>query len=198
MTKLKYTSPKTEADLKKTIASAVNSASAMRNKVQVAAVAILYHANKHNDWSHANALIDQLGNGVKRDSLVAWFEDLGGLVRGDKPADGFVSWKGPEHIQDNYQRAMYGDKMWYEYKKDSGGFSGYCLEEELKKVIKRYDDMKKKVVGMQPEDQGKVDLVVNSQVVEMLLAVTGHFELLEEDAVTADLGGELKKQLSAG
>lgn len=114
------------------IADAIKAAGSAKVKIQQAAVAILLHAYKHNDWRKANDLVEGLGNGVRRDSLVEWFKTYGGLAV-DEQSKKFCDWKGPDHIKANIANAK--EKDWAECKKENV-WGGFDLKDSLAKVRK--------------------------------------------------------------
>lgn len=131
MSKIKYVITKNADELKTLISETIGYAKTMQEKVQICAVAILAHAEKHGDWTKANDLVNGLPNGVKRDSLVAYFEQNGGLISGD---DGFVAWSGADKIRKQFNDAK--TKMWWTYKVKSP-FSGFNLDDEIEKLIEK-------------------------------------------------------------
>lgn len=135
------------------IDSAIKSAKTMKMKVQVAAVAILQHAEKHGDYSKANVLVDGLGHGVKADSLVAWFVKFGGLIV-DEEGKGFGGWKGSEYIKEQFTKAK--ANAWYDEKKGNA-WAGFNLLDELAKVVKKEENARKKVKAA--NDAGDADEV---------------------------------------
>lgn len=121
------------------IETAIKSAKTMREKVQIAGVAILMHAEKHGDYSKAGVLVDGLGNGVNGAALVAWLIKFGGLEVGKvevdgKKVDGFVGWKGKQHIRDNFAEAK--AVAWWDFKQASP-YKGFNLKDALTATIKQ-------------------------------------------------------------
>jgi len=129
------------------IQAAVGSGKAMREKVQVAAVAILMHAEKHGDYTKANELVDGMGDGVNCAGLVEWFKKYGGLVV-DEENKCFGGWSGAEYIRDNFKEAKASG--WWELKKQSP-WKGFDLEAELEKLLKRAQDANKKLAKAEQE-----------------------------------------------
>tara|TARA_R110000824_G_scaffold331635_2_gene518283 strand:- start:1097 stop:1717 length:621 start_codon:yes stop_codon:yes gene_type:complete len=165
---MKYTLPKDASELTKLITTAIKSAQTMRVKVQQAAIGILYHAHKCGDWTAANDLVDGLGHGVKRDSLVEFFVVFGGLEVNEE-AKAFAGWAGREHIQDNFDAAK--DMMWWDFKK-ANPFKGFNAQAEMDKMLKRMRDMQ----GVSDTDEDKaekIDLNVSEASIEAFLALTG-------------------------
>lgn len=191
---MKYQMPTTTQHLNTLISTAIKSAKSMRDSVQIAAVAILFHSYKHGDWTKANELVHGLGYGVKRDSLVEFFVLYGGLTI-DLELNEFNGWQGAQWVRDNIEKAK--ATMWYDLKKGASPFQGYCLQDELLKVMKRRNAMIKKVEGMTEEDKALVKLDVNQDTIDALLTMT-NFEIIEvdEDLVESALqeGDELRKE----
>ena len=131
MSKIKYVITKNANELKTLINETIGYAKTMQEKVQICAVAILAHAEKHGDWTKANDLVLGLPNGVKRDSLVAYFEQNGGLISGE---EGFVAWSGADKIRKQFNDAK--TKMWWTYKVKSP-FAGFDLNNEIEKLIEK-------------------------------------------------------------
>lgn len=115
------------------IASAISSVKSMRERVQVASIAVLMHAEKTGDYRKAQDLIDGLGNGVNQTALVEFFTKYGGLEV-DEEEGGFSGWSGAEYIRSHFQAAK--AQPWWELKKQSP-YKGFNLQEEMIKLIKR-------------------------------------------------------------
>ena len=189
---MNYTLPKNNKELSVLIASAIGAAQSMRDKVQQAAVGILYHAYKHGDWTKANDLVDGLGHGVKRDSLVAFFVRFGGLTVSEEDK-AFTAWKGTQHIKDNFDEAK--SKMWYDFKKVNP-FQGYSLEAELQKLMKRHTTMVKKAASMSEEEQALVKTTASQATIDALLSIAGFDEVMHtvgQDDIDAQIAAELAK-----
>ena len=146
-TKFNYVAIK-KTDVDGLIEAAVGGVKKARNLIQVAAVGILMHAEKHGDWTKASVLVKALeDNGAYATSLVAWFVEYGGLVVGDigEGEQGFVGFSGPEHIRKHWEAAK--SKAWWETKKQASSYKGFDLNVELAKLLKRakkaQDDVRK-------------------------------------------------------
>lgn len=125
------------------ITAAIDSAKTMREKVQVAAIAILIHAEKCGDYTKANDLVNGLGDGVNGAAIVEWFVQFGGLiVDAEEPKNGFTGWNGKEYIKEQFQKAK--ATAWWELKKQSP-WAGFDMAAEVEKLLKRYDNALKKV-----------------------------------------------------
>ena len=170
-----YTFPKNTNQLNALITDAISSAKTMRDKVQIASVAILWHAEKHGDYSKANKLVNEfvqnLGQGVKRDSLVTWFVKYGGLVvcQDDPNTNGFISWKGAEYIRDAFDAAK--TNMWYDAKGKDKPFVPYSLEDELKKVLSKHSRELKKAQDYDEEKKALVNTNVSDDTIKLLLTL---------------------------
>lgn len=186
---IKYTLPKNNSELTSLINIAVSSASTMKIKVQVAAVAILYHAFKHGDYSKANNLIEDLGQGIKRDSLIKFFIDFGGLIIDTDNSKGFTGWQGKDFIESNFEKAK--STMWYELKKDNP-FQGYDLNEQLRKLINTASKNKEKVDKMEDSEiKDKYNFKINDEVVKSLLTLA-NLDVIEP-TVEEQIAEELAK-----
>lgn len=191
---IKYIFAKDQSELNKLIKSAVTSAQTMRNKVQIASVAILYHAHKHGDYSKANELIEGLGHGVKRNSLVEFFVKFGGLII-DEEAKCFGGWKGATYIKDNFDAAK--DNMWWDQGRASDPFTSYSFEQELKKFIDRADKRRIKASKMTAEDAQKYDFSVSDATMTALLSLSSFDAIATEgEATNDDIIAALEKQLA--
>lgn len=175
---MNYTLPKNATALKAIIATAIESAHTMKANVQLASVAVLHHAYQHGDYTFANELINGLGHGVKRDSLVEWFAKFGGLTVGENSQEGFTGWSGKAHIKDNFEQAK--ATMWYELKK-ANPFEGYSLEDELRKVMKKHQRISKAALKMDDNDKAKINFEVNEATIQQLLTLCNFEEIAIED-----------------
>lgn len=175
MSTIKYTLPKDVAGLEALQASAVKSVQNARVSVQKAAVATIYHAFKHGDWTYAGKLVDALGNTVNGKALIEWFKLYGGLKTDDT---GFIGWSGKEYIEANFEKAKAG--MWWELKA-SNPFKGFNLEAALQRVIKEANATKEKVVGLTAEDQAKVHMEVNDATIRAVLKLCNFDAIISEE-----------------
>ena len=173
---IKYIQPKDAVQVDSLIGKAVKSVNKARVDVQIAAVAILMHAEKHGDWTKANDLVKGLGNTINGKALVEWFVVYGGLVV-DPEADQFSGWTSAQHIRDKFQDAK--SKMWWELKVQSP-FKGFDLEAALLKVCKDHAAVVAKMAAMPEEDQKKVKLIVNDSTIKAVLGLC-NFEAILED-----------------
>lgn len=123
------------------IEAAIGSLKTMREKVQVAAVAILQHAEQCGDYSKAQILVDGLGNGINKASLQKWFIDFGGL-KYDEDTKQFNGWSGKVFIREAFGTAK--ATAWWELKK-APEYKGYDVVQALQAVIKQGNAAIKKV-----------------------------------------------------
>lgn len=175
MSAIKYITPKDAAHVDNLIGKAVKSVAKARVDVQVAAVAILFHAEKHGDYTKANELVTGLGNTINGKALVEWFVVYGGLVI-DEESEAFASWKGAEHIRDKFQEAK--AKMWWELKQQRP-FSGFNLEEALQRVLRDHKKATKDMDKLSEEDRAKVNIKVNDDTIKAVLGLC-NFEAIVE------------------
>ena len=170
MTTITYVSPKNMKELSTLISEAIESANTMKAKVQITAVAILMHAEKHGDYTGANALVFGLGDGVNTAALVEFFIKFGGLTVGDNPKDGFVGWQKAEYIRENFEMAK--KTMWWTFKKVNP-FAGFDIASEAERLIKKADKMI--ATRRKAELEGDMDTVnlikVNDEQYKLLMAL---------------------------
>lgn len=183
MSKISYAalSGKNAKTVDQLIQAAITSANTMRAKVQVAAVAVLIHAEKHGDYTKANDLVNGLGDGVNGAALVEWFCKFGGLkVDTETPENGFTGWNGKEHIRANFSSAK--AEMWWNLKKSSP-WAGFNDIEAAKKVLTGYSNALKKVRAAEVEgDDAKAE--------ELKANITANTAFLAElDALIKKHGG---------
>lgn len=144
------------------IAKAIESTNHATNMVQVAAVKIIIHTAKHGDYTKANALIEGLGDGIRKDSLVEWFV-LFGLKADDKGFIGFD--KTQVKSVDNLEIAK--ATMWNTVKRAGNPFKGLDLIQEIERLEKKV--AKAMAVAEASEDeQVKSSVVVNMDMLSAL------------------------------
>lgn len=188
---MKYTLPKDAKELDTLINSAIKAATTMRTKVQQASVAVLHHAYLHGDYTKANDLVEGLGHGVKRDSLVEWFVVYGGLTINEE-GTAFGGWKGKEHIKSSFEMAK--ETMWYELKK-ANPFKGFNLEQEITKLLKRKNKIEQEMEGMDEADKELVSLNVNDATIQALLNAVNFEAVVDGEEPANDLDAELEAEL---
>lgn len=183
MSKIKYVAPADAAGVDKLIDQAVKATKKARDLVQIALVAILIHAGKHNDYSRANTIVEHLVGTVNANAIVKWFVEFGGLGVNEE-GSAFDSWKGPDYIRDHLEAAK--ETMWYEFTKPNP-FAGYNAEAELHKFMKRYSGMRTKTEAdeLSTEDKTKVDLHISTQTIDAFMKLV-KMELIVAPNVEAD------------
>lgn len=89
---IRYVTLTSVASLEAYIDETIVNAKALKDRIQVAAVAVLMHVGKHGDWDTgcrlANKLVVELGQGIQTKALADWFTAFGGVLSDDKK--GFV------------------------------------------------------------------------------------------------------------
>jgi hypothetical protein len=167
------------AELDKMVENAIASANTMRKRVQVVAIAILAHAEKHGDYTRAQTLIEGLGHGVNMKALVEFFVRFGGLVV-DSEEGGFCDWKGSEYIRENFQNAK--ATMWWELKPQNP-WQGFDLETELVKLIKRAQTAEKRIEKLPDDspDRAKFSMEVNDATLQSVVSLC-NFEAIVDEA----------------
>lgn len=187
----KYTFAKDGAALDKIIDSAVRGARSARSKIQVAAIAILYHAYQHGDYTGAGKLVLGLdGSGVRRDALVEFFKIFGGLTvnedKDTKQEKPFCAWKGADYIKEHFEEAK--KTMWSDCKKEKDPFVELDFNQDLLKLIGRYTKQLKKAEEAGEEFRGKISVKIADETMNHLKAlVNTEAEVVEDkDEVVAD------------
>lgn len=127
--KMVYTQ-KALSDVDGTIAHALSSFADTKKRVQVACVAVLYHAMRHGDYSKAQILVDGLV-GLNQRALVEFFVKFGGLTV-DEDSKKFSGWAGKDFIQGKFAESK--TTMWWDLKVQNP-WEGFDLEKELARVL---------------------------------------------------------------
>ena len=183
MTKL--TAKTSAAAVNALIVKAGNSTKVMRDDIQNAACGVLIHAEKFGDYTLANSLVMAVAEGTNIKSLVVWFEQFGGLIVDETNAElGFTSWKGADHIRNEFQNAK--AKGWWTCKPMSP-FKGYNLMDELEKLVKMA--AKKAAEQRKYENEGETEkldaMTIDSGLLNKLSELTkthgGKVELVQSD-----------------
>lgn len=131
MSKINYTT-----ELKKNVDSLITRAETTLGKgadhVQIAAVAVLYHAMQHNDYSRAAKMVEmvhaKIGAGQ---ALSKWFVKFGGLTLSEDQKS-FTGWKGAEYIKENVSVAK--STMWITFKAPNP-YKGFDLDAAIESLI---------------------------------------------------------------
>lgn len=176
-TTIKYAMPKDAAELARMCAKAVKSVQSARVSVQQAAVAVLWHALKHGDYTAATSLVNDLGNTINGKALIEFFVKFGGL-KVDAETNSFTGWKGKDFIEENFNDAK--ATMWWDLKLQQP-FKGFDLEAALQQVIKRHKETQEKLVGLTEEDKAKVKLTVNDATIQQVLALCNFEAVINEE-----------------
>lgn len=196
---MKYILPKTAEELKKVTDSAVRSAKTMREKIQLALVAILYHAHKHGDYTSASRFANEfnidVGMGVNRKAIVDFFEKFGGLIlcTEDANKNGFTSWEGKEFIRDNFQDAQ--ACMWWTLKPEAP-FKALSMEASALAFIAQIRKTRQQAVTLKQEgkedEASQVVLDVEDSTMSTLMALLNlDLQPIEEEANDAEVVAEL-------
>lgn len=144
---IRYVTATDAKGLQSLVGKAIASYGKARIAVQVAIVAVLIHAAKHNDYSQATALVQGLGKTKTARDVVLFFQDFGGFSTkkaepGEDQPEGFNQWQGPEYIRERLDSAK--ATMFWEYKQPAGDvFRQYSLEEMARQFIQRHENARK-------------------------------------------------------
>jgi len=125
------TAQQSSAIISKNIQSVSRTAETLRERVQRTGILIMLHAINHGDWTHANALVHALGDGINGKALESWLKDNLGLEI-DSEAKAFCNWKGREHVIARLDMAK--KVKWFQHKTQKA-FEGWNLEAEMAKAI---------------------------------------------------------------
>lgn len=166
----------------KAIEEAIVSLKTMRQRVQIAAVAVLMHAEKHGDYSKAQVLVEGLGNGINKASLQKWFVDFGGLAI-DEESGNFSGWKGKEYIREQFENAK--TTAWWEMKQ-APAYKGFDLKAELGKVVERAEKALDKLNKIEKEcgpdseefEQAQAKIDVDMELVRLINQARGGVKLI--------------------
>lgn len=140
----------------------------MRKSVQIAAVSVLFHAEKHGDYSKAATLIDGL-EGLNQTALVEFFVKFGGFIV-DEENGGFSGWSGKDYIRENFGTAK--ATMWWELKKQSP-YKGFDLNDQLWGLIEKAKKAQE-LAAKDPEKAEKID--VNEEELAKLRVIAQDFQ----------------------
>lgn len=123
---------KTVRELDNAIAQIIVGAKNQREMIQAISVGIVSHAagKGSGNVTRAKTLVDGLGDGVRRDSLVAWFA-ISGVMFND---EGEVTLKRSELTTANFDNAK--GTMWWTVKKAPSPYSGYDFKDSLISQLK--------------------------------------------------------------
>lgn len=120
----------TLAAIDKEIIAVVDASKTLQSRIQELAVGIMLHAYNHGDYTRAQTLVEQLGEGVRRSALVAWFNKAGLDV---DEAKGFVGFN-KKVMEKNWAEVK--ATAWYAMKPERP-FEGFDLKAELERLIKK-------------------------------------------------------------
>lgn len=175
---MKYNLPNTSKELTVMIDGVAQATKTLREQIQVAAVAVLYHAGipkkgkaPCGDWTKANDLVHAVGSGVRQAALIEFFMTYGGLKfsKGDVK---FTGWSGAEHIQTNWDEAK--DTMWWtlgqrdQHKDADASVNGVDIGESLKRLLNNCDKKGVKSSGVDDATFNALLKLMNREVVEVL------------------------------
>ena len=136
--KLNYTTVvgKNAKDIEWHTKRATQSYQTARNHAQLACVAILYKLSVCGDQPtanrQANVLIENLGNGINRNSMLEYFVRFGGMsVTEENLLEGWID---KQHVKDKFQDAM--QIAWWSLKPPPA-YKGFNLKAQLDKLYKQ-------------------------------------------------------------
>ena len=129
---IKYNTFKNVAELDKSIDQVILGASNLKKLIQIVSVGIVSHAagKGNGNVTRAKKLVDGLGAGIKQDSLIEWFAQVG-ITFDD---EGNVSLDRNKLTTENFN--VIKAKHWYEYKKVNP-YKGFDLKQKLNALLKQ-------------------------------------------------------------
>lgn len=178
MSDFTYRMPKDGDDLNKMVQNAIESALTMKKRVQVAAVAILFHAESCGDYTQATVLVDGLGDGINGKALIEFFVKFGGLTV-DEENGGFNGWSGKEHIAQYFTAAK--ETPWFTLK-PVNVWAGYSLEDALQSLLSKHNNMLKKQAKLDADDEGRAsyDMEVKQSTLESVVRICDFESIISE------------------
>lgn len=152
------------AEVEKAIDLAIQSAGSARNNIQMAAMQIVRHIQRHGDYTLANKLVDGMPSGIKADSLVAYFREFACLKSGAESFTGFRD--GLKHeeaaglIKKTWGKAQ--STWWYSFGKKTNPHVDFDINKRLDALFKTLEKEAKKAretgnanIRTEPDDDHK-------------------------------------------
>lgn len=182
--------------------NAIKSAKTMREKVQVASVALVLHSAKHGNCNDKliNTLIDGLGNGINRASLQDYFIAIGYSF--EKNEDGLFQCTGWNSKKArSVESCDYAkSQAWWTVTK-AAETKAYDMNEAFalfvkacESKIKQYEKISKDTAMNDSDKQAKLDLLnVDYDLIRKLRLINGKADALDntEDNVSVELLAKL-------
>jgi hypothetical protein len=184
--KIKYTYAKDAKGLTDLINKAVETTTTAKNQIQIAAVAVLYHAHRHGDYTGANQLVlGLIESGMRRASLVKWFQTYGGLVLNeDKDTlkeQVFSGWNGADYIKLNFETAK--TTLWFKAIAEKEAFISLSLQDDINKLLIKYGKQKVKAEKAGVDFRGKISTQVLNETIEQLMTLISQDDIVEVNDV---------------
>ena len=137
----------------KAIASIANRGKKLDGDIQVAALSVINHIEKHGDVTLANRLFDALPKGARRLALAEWFLAFGKLAANtDK-----LTVKAGVHFvyaKDKKTDLAGGEETpWYEMKKEADVATAFDVQAELARLLAKIKKAQKDGVELKNADK---------------------------------------------
>lgn len=137
----------------KAIASIANRGKKLDGDIQVAALSVINHIEKHGDVTLANRLFDALPKGARRLALAEWFLAFGKLAAN---ADKLTVKAGVHFV---YAKGKTTDLVggeetpWYEMKKEADVATAFDVQAELARLLAKIKKAQKDGVELKNADK---------------------------------------------
>ena len=170
--KIIYPNMGSVAQVENAIEKAIESATTMKKKIQIASIGLLILAGKAKDAKDtakclelANYLVDQCGNGINGRGLVAFLAHYGFKVDVIEPKNGFNALMSNEYVRKHFEDAKKGSTegdlkgYWWDWR-PVNAFKPWDFKVELKKLLDRADKMS-------TDDEHKADITIDKDLLEV-------------------------------
>jgi hypothetical protein len=156
LNKIKYPAKTTATGIATLIQTAITNSNTANESIQIAAVSILSHAARTNDYRGANDLVKGLSNGVRKDALVEFFVAHGLIVDNDNPESGFAGYD-KDKLKNAETLTHAKTHAWFNAKAAKNPFKGFDLTEQVQRVIKKSETTQKKDLSPAEKKLVKID-----------------------------------------
>jgi len=177
---------KNVSELDKSIDQVILGASNLKKLIQIVSVGIVSHAagKGNGNVTRAKKLVDGLGAGIKQDSLIEWFAQVG--INFDE--EGNVSLDRSMLTPENF--SVIKAKHWYKYKK-SNPYKGFDLKAKVHAMLKQAYQAEAKT-GAEAE-LVKIDPAMLKQL-EAMLPISERPKKVSKDVPLTAVGKDTKQK----
>lgn len=135
MAEKKFTIIANAADIKKAIASIANRGAKLDNDIHTAAVSVLAHAAKHGDSTLADALVQALPKGARRNALIQMLLSYGTLVMVDKAVAKATGRMFQHDKTRQFDEAGAIANPWYNFKKEADPLTVFAADKAVQALL---------------------------------------------------------------